>query len=144
MATDFVAVGDKWGYVGLANLTTLRPIENSMTDPTARLILLMGFACVLPMGLFFRLRSQTSEQLDRRKEGALVLFTLRPLAMVFVVGLFAFAADDDALQETPLTPVDALHHTGCRGRAHEVGEILTPSQRLSEFDPVPFLYEHGR
>lgn len=61
-----------------------------MTDTTARVILLIGFATVLPFGLYYRLRSRTGEKLDRRQEGWLILLTLRPLALAFMAGLVAF------------------------------------------------------
>lgn len=61
-----------------------------MTDDLARIILLMGFAAVLPVGIYYRLRSRTDEKLDRRQEGWLILLSLRPLALVGMVGLVAF------------------------------------------------------
>lgn len=64
-----------------------------MTDTVARSIIVAGFLGVLPFGLYFRLRSHTDERLDRRQEGWFVLFTLRPLAAVFMAGLLAYVIE---------------------------------------------------
>ncbi len=61
-----------------------------MTDNQARLLLLLGMMVVIPVGLYFRLRSDTGEKLDRRQEGILILIGLRLLAFVFLVGLITF------------------------------------------------------
>jgi protein-S-isoprenylcysteine O-methyltransferase Ste14 len=61
-----------------------------MTDDLARIILLVGFAVVMPIGLWHRLRARTGEPLDRRQEGWPILLTLRPLAGATMVGLVAF------------------------------------------------------
>jgi protein-S-isoprenylcysteine O-methyltransferase Ste14 len=64
-----------------------------MTDDLARIILVVGFAVVMPVGLYHRVRSHTGERLDRRQEGWLILLSLRPLALVFMVGMVAFLID---------------------------------------------------
>jgi len=61
-----------------------------MTDDLARIILLVGFAVVAPVGLYHRLRARTDEKLDRRQEGWLVLLTLRPVAVAFMAGMATF------------------------------------------------------
>ena len=61
-----------------------------MTDDMARIILLVGFAVVAPVGVYHRLRSRTDERLDRRQEGWPILLSLRPLALACMVGLAAF------------------------------------------------------
>ncbi len=61
-----------------------------MTDELARVILLVGFALVMPVGIYHRVRSCTDERLDRRQEGWLILLTLRPLALAFMAGLVTF------------------------------------------------------
>ena len=66
-----------------------------MTDDLARIILLVGFAVVMPVGIYHRLRSRTGEKLDRRQEGWLILLSLRPLALAFMVGLVTFLIDPD-------------------------------------------------
>ena len=45
---------------------------------------------LFPMMLFFRLKSRTSERLDRRQEGLFVLLTLRPIGLVTMAALFAY------------------------------------------------------
>lgn len=60
-------------------------------DQIFRLILIIGFAVVFPIGLYHRLKSMASkERLNRREEGLFILFTLRPVALARMVGLFAF------------------------------------------------------
>ncbi len=61
-----------------------------MTDDLARIILLAGFAIVMPVGIYHRVHSSTDERLDRRQEGWLILLSLRPLALAAMVGLVAF------------------------------------------------------
>lgn len=61
-----------------------------MSDNQARLILLIGLAALMPIGMYHRLRARTGERLDRRQEGWLILLTLRPMALAFMVGLIAF------------------------------------------------------
>ena len=51
-------------------------------------ILACGLAVVLPVGIYYRVRSQASgEKLDRRREGLFILLTLRPLALVGMIGI---------------------------------------------------------
>ena len=53
-----------------------------------RLVLILGFVAVLPIALYHRLKSQASkEKLDRRAEGLFVLLTLRPIALVRMLGV---------------------------------------------------------
>jgi protein-S-isoprenylcysteine O-methyltransferase Ste14 len=63
-----------------------------MTDEnTFRFVLALGFATVLPISLYHRLRSQaTREPLDRRQEGPLMLATLRPVGLACWVGLITY------------------------------------------------------
>ncbi|HEX9701192.1 MAG TPA: isoprenylcysteine carboxylmethyltransferase family protein [Acidobacteriota bacterium] len=56
-----------------------------------RLILIAGFAIIMPAGIYHRVRSQASgESLDRRQEGLFVLATLRPLGIASMLGLIAY------------------------------------------------------
>ena len=51
-------------------------------DQTFRLILILGLAAELPVGIYHRVRSQASgEKLDRRQEGVFILLTLRPIGL---------------------------------------------------------------
>ncbi len=56
-----------------------------------RVILVLGFAAVFPVGLYHRLKAHAAkDKLDRRKEGLFILLTLRPVAAVKLLGLLAF------------------------------------------------------
>lgn len=60
-------------------------------DQTFRLILIVGFLILFPIAFYHRLKSQASgETLDRRQEGFLILFTLRPAGISSMLGLVAF------------------------------------------------------
>lgn len=59
-----------------------------------RMVLIAGVVLVLPVGLYHRIKSQsTREPLDRRKEGLFILLTLRPLGMVAIVAVVAYLID---------------------------------------------------
>lgn len=63
-------------------------------DQTFRTILILIFCVVLPIGMYHRLKSQsTREPLDRRQEGLFILWTLRPMGAVFWCGLLAWLID---------------------------------------------------
>jgi protein-S-isoprenylcysteine O-methyltransferase Ste14 len=63
-------------------------------DQTFRAVLVGVFVVILPIGIYFRLRSQaTREKLDRRQEGLFILATLGPLGASFWLGLFAWMID---------------------------------------------------
>jgi protein-S-isoprenylcysteine O-methyltransferase Ste14 len=63
-------------------------------DQIFRLILIAGFAIIMPAGIYFRVKSQaTRESLDRRQEGLFVLATLRPLGIASVLGLITYMVD---------------------------------------------------
>ena len=66
-----------------------------MSDDTARIILLIGFAVVMPIGAYHRIRAATGERLDRRQEGWWILLTMRPLAIIAAGCLFAFIIKPD-------------------------------------------------
>ncbi len=60
-------------------------------DNVFRFMMILGFVVILPIGLHHRIRSQASrEKLDRRQEGPFILYTLRPIAGVNMLGLLAF------------------------------------------------------
>ena len=60
-------------------------------DQIFRLILIAGFAIIMPPMIYHRVKSQASgESLDRRQEGLFVLATLRPLALASILGLIAY------------------------------------------------------
>ena len=61
-----------------------------------RLILIAGFAIIVPAGVYHRVRSEASgESLDRRQEGLFVLATLRPLGIASMLGLIAYMINPD-------------------------------------------------
>jgi len=71
-----------------------------MTHPTMtdddifRLVLTAGIAVLLPIGAYYRIRSQaTGEKLDRRQEGWFILIGLRLVAALRMVAILAFLAN---------------------------------------------------
>jgi protein-S-isoprenylcysteine O-methyltransferase Ste14 len=58
-----------------------------------RLVLIVAFLAMLPVGMYHRLRSHTRESLDRRQEGMFILATLRPLGAAFWLGLIVWMID---------------------------------------------------
>ncbi len=57
-----------------------------------RLILILGFAVVFPISLYHRLKAHLAsrEKLNRRAEGLFILTTLRPIAILSMLGLLAY------------------------------------------------------
>ena len=65
-----------------------------MDDRIFRNALLVISCAMLPVLLYYRIRSQsTGEPLDRRQEGLFILLTLRPVALLAYGGLIAFLID---------------------------------------------------
>ena len=72
-----------------------RSLQGAITrmdhEQTFRIILILGFATVMPVGVYHRLRAHlTGEKLDRRQEG---LFTLRPIGLAGMIGLITYMID---------------------------------------------------
>lgn len=68
-------------------------------DGVFRLMLLAGFAVVLPFALFFRIRSQrTREALDRTQEGVPLMILLRLFGIAAVGSAVAFAVDPSSME----------------------------------------------
>ena len=60
-------------------------------DQIFRIILIAAALILFPIGIFHRVRSQsTGESLDRWQEGPLILFTLRPIGIATMLGLIAY------------------------------------------------------
>lgn len=60
-------------------------------DDVFRVVLIVGFVLVFPFSLYYRLKSQASkERLNRREEGLFILFTLRPIALIRMLGILAY------------------------------------------------------
>jgi protein-S-isoprenylcysteine O-methyltransferase Ste14 len=56
-----------------------------------RTILIVSALLLFPVTIYHRVRSQaTGERLDRWQEGAFILFTLRPIGIATMLGLFAY------------------------------------------------------
>ncbi|MBI3694828.1 MAG: isoprenylcysteine carboxylmethyltransferase family protein [Acidobacteria bacterium] len=63
-------------------------------DQTFRAVLMVGSLVVLPIGVYYRLKSQaTGEKLNRRQEGLFILLTLRPVGVIGMLGLIAYMVD---------------------------------------------------
>ena len=59
-------------------------------EQTFRIILSISLAVFLPVGIYHRLKSHTTERLDRRQEGVLMLVSLRLCGLLTWIGLFAW------------------------------------------------------
>jgi protein-S-isoprenylcysteine O-methyltransferase Ste14 len=62
-----------------------------------RTLLLAILVVVFPAMFYHRLRSRTSERLDRRQEGLVILVTLRLIGIVTLVGLTLYLVDPSRL-----------------------------------------------
>lgn len=61
------------------------------SDQTFRIVLIVGALMLLPIMAYHRLKSQaTCETLARWQEGRLIVFTLRPVGILGILGLIAF------------------------------------------------------
>ena len=56
-------------------------------EQTFRIILFISLAVFLPVGIYHRLKSHTTERLDRRQEGVLMLVSLRLCGLLTWIGL---------------------------------------------------------
>lgn len=63
-------------------------------DESFRVAMIVVFLVLLPIGMYHRIKSQsTGESLDRRQEGLFILATLRPAGLALALGLIAFLID---------------------------------------------------
>ncbi len=53
-------------------------------------ILTIGFALLVPVGVYHRLKSRTDEKLDRRQEGLFLLVALRLVGLAGIAGLISY------------------------------------------------------
>src|SRR2546423_32805 len=68
-----------------------KQLESGMSDDQMfRWLLLAGFLIVVPLGLWYRLKSVTAERLDRRQEGLFILITSRLCGVAVLAGLAIF------------------------------------------------------
>ncbi len=93
-------------------------------DQTFRIALIVGSALVLPVMAYFRIRSQmTREKLDRRKEGAFIYYTLRPLAIAPFGGLLAYMINP-RLMEWSALPLPTIVRWGGIGLSVLAGFLI--------------------
>ena len=62
-------------------------------DQTFRTLLLIGIAITLPITAYHRYKAHTSEPLDRRQEGWIILATVRPIGIAFMIALIVYAVN---------------------------------------------------
>ena len=84
-----------------------------MTNEPFRTIAMWGGVVLLPIMMFFRIRSQlTREPLDRRQEGWFLLFTLRPAGLAYVVGLIVFIVNPASMSWSSLPLPEGIRWAG--------------------------------
>jgi protein-S-isoprenylcysteine O-methyltransferase Ste14 len=62
-------------------------------DLRFRNLLLTGFVILLPIGLYYRLRSRTDEKLDRMREGVVIMIMLRLFGLAAMGSFVAYLID---------------------------------------------------
>ena len=105
-----------------------------MTDDKAlRDVFLAIVLIVLPIGSYYRMRSQSSgERLDRRQEGIFILATLRPLAAILALALGAWLYDRESMAWSSVALPLWLRWTGTTLCAIGGGLLLWSFQRLGK------------
>ena len=82
-------------------------------DETFRLILIAGALIFSPVAIYHRLKAHsTGETLDRWKEGPFVLFTLRPIGIVVMIGLFTYMVNPARMEWSSMPLPIWLRWTG--------------------------------
>jgi len=82
-------------------------------DQTFRVVLIIGSLILLPITGYHRLRSQTTgEKLDRRQEGLFILFTLRPVGILGMLGLIAYMVNPSWMAWSSVPLPATLRWTG--------------------------------
>jgi protein-S-isoprenylcysteine O-methyltransferase Ste14 len=82
-------------------------------DQTFRAVLILGSLVLLPIAVYHRLKSQaTGEKLDRWQEGVFILFTLRPVGVVSMLGLLAYMANPSWMAWSSVPLAEWLRWTG--------------------------------
>jgi protein-S-isoprenylcysteine O-methyltransferase Ste14 len=89
-------------------------VQASMdNDKPFRIALIAGALIFFPIMARHRLKSQaTRERLDRRQEGLFILFTLRPVGVATMLGLFAFMVNPSWMARSSLRLPAWLRWTG--------------------------------
>lgn len=61
-------------------------------DQIFRIIIIVGLATIMPVGMYHRLKAHAAgDRIDRREEGLFILLTLRPVSAVGILGVIAYA-----------------------------------------------------
>lgn len=95
------------------------------TDQPFRIVLIAVVLILLPIMAYHRLKSQaTGEKLDRWQEGRFILFTLRPVGLLGILGLIAFMIDPSSMAWSSVRLPDWLRWTGF-GVGVMAGALLT-------------------
>jgi protein-S-isoprenylcysteine O-methyltransferase Ste14 len=82
-------------------------------DAAFQRILLAGFLCVIPIALYYRIKSMaTGEKLDRRQEGLFILATLRPIGVVLWSGIVAYTINPERMAWSSIPLPDWLRWAG--------------------------------
>jgi protein-S-isoprenylcysteine O-methyltransferase Ste14 len=69
----------------------------SPNDEIFRRLLIAGALTLLPMMLYFRIKSRTREPLDRRQEGLFILFTLRPIGLTTIAAFITYLVSPSSM-----------------------------------------------
>ncbi len=78
-----------------------------------RFILMLGFAVLIPIGAYYRIKSQaTGEKLDRRQEGIFILLTLRPIGIAAMVGYVTYMMNPAWMAWSSVALPNALRWAG--------------------------------
>jgi protein-S-isoprenylcysteine O-methyltransferase Ste14 len=94
-------------------------------DYLFRIILIVGSSVLLPILAYHRFKSQaTGEKLDRRQEGLFILFTLRPVGIVGMLGLMAYMVNPSWMAWSSLPLPAWIRWTGV-GVGVIAGALLT-------------------
>ena len=84
-------------------------------DYAYRTFLTVGLLLFLPVGLYYRIRSQaTREKLDRRQEGWFILATLRPIGLIFMASSITYLVNPQRMAWSSL-PLPAWVRWGGAG-----------------------------
>jgi protein-S-isoprenylcysteine O-methyltransferase Ste14 len=98
-----------------------------------RMVLIAGFLLVVPIGLYYRIKSQgTGEKLDRWQEGLFILATLRPLGLVLWLGLIAYMIDPSWMAWSSMPLPVWLRWTGVGVCAASAALLIWTFQRLGK------------
>ena len=81
-------------------------------DLTFRTVLIVAFLVLFPIVVYHRLKAHTGEKLDRWQEGLFILATLRPVGLVFFLGLIAYMVDPSWMAWSSVPLPDWLRWTG--------------------------------